>query len=176
MAESWKQGVTASCACGQVELVATGKPIITATCYCEDCREAARTFEALPGAHSVREQDGSTTYVLYRNDRIRCTQGREHLKSFKLKETSYTRRQLASCCNTPMYMDFDSGPHWIDLCRARIVGDAPPVEIRTCTKYAPAGSVFNDGIPSPPMHTGTFYRKLLVAWVPMLLNPKPKGP
>jgi hypothetical protein len=176
MTGNWKQGATASCQCGQVELVATGKPIITAACYCDDCHAAARTLEALPGAPPVLERDGGTSYVMYRNDRIRLTKGRERLKPFKLKETAHTRRQVASCCNTPMYMDFDSGPHWVDLYRARVQGDAPPIEIRTCTKFAPAGTTFNDGIPSPAMHTGSFYWKLLAAWIPMLINPKPKGP
>ena len=174
MVQSWKHGATAACTCGRVEIEATGAPIMTTICYCDDCQAAARTLEALPGAPPLLERDGGTSCVMYRNDRIRCSKGAELLKPFRLKEKSPTRRQVASCCNTPMYMDFDSGPHWIDAYRARFKGEAPPIDMRTCTKFAPAGTVFSDGIPSYSTHSAMFFWKLIAAWIPMLLKPPRK--
>jgi hypothetical protein len=53
----WQQtlGVTpmmVSCSCGQVECEATGAPIVTVACYCDDCQEGSRQIEELPNARA----------------------------------------------------------------------------------------------------------------------------
>jgi hypothetical protein len=45
--------MTATCACGRVEVEAAGAPIACAVCYCDDCRKGADLIEALPGAGAM---------------------------------------------------------------------------------------------------------------------------
>lgn len=118
--------LTASCACGKVELTATGRPIVSAVCYCADCREGARQIEALPGAGAVSDPDGGTAYILYRKDRIACSKGAALLKSCKLRPESATNRVVATCCQSAMFMNFDKGPFWVSAYRARFRGDLRP--------------------------------------------------
>src|SRR5258706_8236695 len=99
--------MNATCACGNVELKAFGKPIVSNVCYCDDCQKGADQIEALPNAGDIRDPDGGTAYILYRKDRIECSKGVQLLKSYKLKETSVTNRVVASCCNSAMFMNFD---------------------------------------------------------------------
>src|ERR1700753_4100394 len=109
--------LTARCFCGRVELQATGSPIVSSVCYCDDCQKGADQLEALPGAATVRDPDGGTEYILYRKDRLACTKGADLLQSYKLRDGSATNRVVASCCNAPMFMNFDKGPHWVSAYR-----------------------------------------------------------
>ena len=77
--------MTATCACGRVELKAFGRPIVSSVCYCDDCQKGARQIEALPDAGAVSDPDGGTAYVLYRKDRFECSKGGDLLKRYKLK-------------------------------------------------------------------------------------------
>lgn len=120
----------ATCACGEVEVRAFGKPIVSAACYCDDCQKGAAEIEALPNAPAVRDPDGGTAYTLYRNDRFECSRGAERLKRHKLKETSPTNRVVATCCNSAMFVNFDRGPHWVSAYRARFHADPPPLQAR----------------------------------------------
>jgi len=140
--------MTATCACGRVELEGSGAPIACAVCYCDDCRKGADLIEALPGAGAVRDPDGGSAYILYRKDRIAPRKGADLLKSYKLKQTSATNRVVASCCNSAMFMNFDRGPHWIPAYRARFHGDPPPTQMRICTKFKADGVVLADDAPS----------------------------
>lgn len=45
-----KQQMVSSCKCGSVELVASGAPILSSACYCDDCVKGAQVVEDLPGA------------------------------------------------------------------------------------------------------------------------------
>ena len=74
--------MTAACACGGVELEAFGWPIVSAVCYCDDCRKGADLIEALPGAGVVRDPDGGTAYILFRKDRIACSKGADLLRPY----------------------------------------------------------------------------------------------
>jgi hypothetical protein len=65
----------ARCTCGKVELQATGLPITTVLCHCNDCAEAGRQIEALPQASRVGEPDGGVGYLVYRKDRVRILKG-----------------------------------------------------------------------------------------------------
>ena len=162
--------MTATCACGEVEVKAFGKPIVSAVCYCDDCQKGAAQIEALPKAAAVRDPDGGTAYMLYRKDRFECSRGFEHLKPHKLKETSPTNRVVATCCNSAMFMNFDRGPHWVSAYRVRFDGDLPPVEARICTKFMPAGVVLPEDVPSYRSYPPSFIVRLLASRIAMALG------
>src|SRR5258708_40149129 len=94
------------CRCGKVRLEAVGRPILTASCYCASCREAGSRFEQLASAPPVLNPDGGTDYVLYRKDRVQCVTGHEYLEEHRLKPDSPTRRVIATCCNSRLFLDF----------------------------------------------------------------------
>src|ERR1700733_13397453 len=99
--------LTATCACGNVEIEAVGRPIAAAMCYCDDCQAAGVQIEAMPGAARFRADDGGTAFVVFRKDRVRRTRGEALLRKLKLRAGSPTNRQLATCCNSVMLLDFD---------------------------------------------------------------------
>lgn len=159
--------LTATCACGGVEVTARGAPIPSVVCYCDDCQEAARRMAA-EGVTTHLRPDGGTEHLMFRRDRIAVTRGDGSLRDHRLKPDAKTRRRVAACCDTAMLLDFAPG-HWLDLFRANAGPDAPPVEMRVMTKFAPH-PIPPDGIPSPRKHDARFYGKLLAAWTPMLLR------
>jgi hypothetical protein len=163
----------ASCACGNVEIEAVGPPIVTATCYCDDCQEAARQIEAMPGAAPFRDGDGGTPMVVFRKDRVRCVRGEALLKTLKLREKSPTNRKIATCCNSAMLLDFDKLMHWADIYAARVVGGAPKPEMRMCTKFAT--HLAPNGPPAFSGYPARLLLKLLKARVEMLFS-KPLSP
>ena len=156
-----------SCACGQVRLTVAGRPIVSAECCCNSCRTASATFEGLPGARRVREPNGATRYELYRKDRVRILSGSAHIREFRLKPNSHTRRVVAACCNTPLFTELESG-HWLSLYgRLWPAGTLPPLEMRTMTSDLPDPSVLANDIPNAREYTGSFMWKLLTAWIAM---------
>lgn len=161
---------TVTCRCGGVELTVEGRPILAATCHCDDCQAGGHQLEALPGAPKVLGPGEGTDYLLVRRDLVRVLKGVDLLRENKLKPDSRTRRVTASCCNTPMYLDV-SIAHWVTAYRDRFAPDAPPVEMRVMTKFAPPGSIPDDGIPRHARASARFVRKVLAAWVPLLLHP-----
>ncbi len=170
MADDSHTTLCASCVCGQVALEATGDPVVTAVCYCDDCREGARRIEALPNAAAVLEPGGGTAYFLFRKDRIRCVQGDALLKSYKLDPTSATNRVVATCCNSAMFVNFDKGPHWVSAYRARFHGDLPPVEFRMCTKFRAGDAELPGDVPNYPGYPLRLIARLLVSRAAMLLG------
>jgi hypothetical protein len=158
---------TASCRCGHVVLEATGEPILTAACYCDSCRAAGRQFEALDASKPVVAADGGTAFVLQRKDRLRCVKGSDALREHYLKADSTTRRVVATCCNTPMFLEFRGG-HWLSLYAATFPADQrPPVEMRTMVKdLGPDARLPND-IPNYRTPSGKFMWRLFTAWVAM---------
>lgn len=156
----------ATCTCGQVAIEAVGAPILSAVCYCESCRTAARQFEQAQGAPSVLNGDDGVDYCLFRKDRVKVTRGGEHLREHRLKPASPTRRVVAACCNTPMFVDFTSG-HWLTLYRDRLPEPAPPLEMGVMAKDRPAGPARADGLPTYPTAPGKFMFRLLAAWAAM---------
>lgn len=161
---------TVSCACGRVQLEARGEPILCAACYCDDCQEAGRRIEALPGAPSVKGADGSTEYVVYRKDRVRYTQGRELLQRQKLRERSPTNRWVAACCHSAMSVDFDDAKFWVDVYRTRLTDEKPPVEMRVSTRFKPEGAALPSDVPHYPGYPFTFIARLIGARFAMLLG------
>lgn len=168
MARDRNSTCVVQCRCGQVGLEATGAPILTAACYCDSCRRAAAEFGARPGDPPILRADGGTDYVLYRKDRVRPASGTDRLREFRLGAGAKTRRIVAACCGSPMFLEFEHG-HWLSLYRDRLAPeDRPPVQMRTMTKdLGPAAADLDPSIPSAATQSPAFMWKLLVAWAAM---------
>jgi hypothetical protein len=160
------RAMVASCRCGQVKLEALGAPILGAVCYCASCQEAGRRFELLPGAPAVRDPDGGTGCVLYRKDRVRCVSGEGRLQEHRLTPVSPTRRVLATCCNSAMFLDFTKG-HWLTMYRNRFPAGAAPIEMRVMTRDRPRGEELADDVPNYAGYSGKFMWKVMAAWAAM---------
>ena len=156
---------TVLCRCGEVRFEVTGIPIMTATCHCDSCRRASAGFAALPGAPQVHNAEGGTEFVLHRKDRVAFVQGEAMLRSYRLTPQATTRRVVASCCNSPMFLEFKGG-HWLSLYRDRFGSDAPAIEMRTMT----GDKRFADGLPSYKTHSVKFMWRLFSAWAAMGLR------
>lgn len=162
--------LTASCSCGNVEIEAVGSPIASAICYCDDCQAAARQIEAMPGASSFREDDGGTSLLVFRKDRVRCVRGDQLLAKIKLRKNSATNRKIATCCNSVMVLDFDDSKHWVDIYSARVKGAVPRPEMLVCTKFATKTPNNFDRAPAYPGYPARFMIKLIKARVAMLFS------
>jgi hypothetical protein len=158
--------LAASCQCGQVVFEATGKPIVSASCYCRSCQEAGRQLGQLTAAPVVLDSDGGTAFALFRKDRVRCTKGSEKLQEHRLKPHSTTRRVVAACCNSPMFLEF-SGGHWLSVYRKRFPDGAAPLEMRVMTRDRRDGVELPGDVPSYATHSGKFMWRLLAAWIAM---------
>jgi hypothetical protein len=146
MTRAVKHKLVASCRCGQVALEAEGKPIVTTVCRCSSCQDAGRQLEALPGAAPILDKDGGTPFVLFRKDRVRCLGSDTLLGEHRLDPKSPTRRVVATCCNTAMFLDFTKG-HWVSLYEGRVAQD--------------------DRMPAYKRNSGLFVWRLLLAWAAM---------
>jgi hypothetical protein len=158
--------LSARCRCGKAELVTIGRPILAGTCYCTSCQEAGRRLEQLASAPSVLNRDGGTDYVLYRKDRVECTTGQQYFEEHRLKPDSPTRRVVATCCNSAMFLDFTRG-HWLTLYRNRFPAEAPPLEMRVMTRERRNGVELADDLPNHSGHSGKFMLRLVSAWMAM---------
>ncbi len=158
--------LSAICQCGKVKLEAIGAPILAGACYCSSCQQAGHQIEQLPSAPPVLDADGGTSFVLYRKDRVHCVTGQEHLQERRLKPESPTRRVVAMCCHSAMFLDFTKG-HWLSVYRNRIPEGAPPLEMRMMTKERRAGVTLPNDVPAYGGPPGKFILKLLRAWIAM---------
>jgi hypothetical protein len=157
---------TARCACGQTVLELRGAPIVTAICYCASCQRAGAGLEALPGAPRVLQDDGGTPFTLYRKDRVRFLSGGDWLEEHRLSSGAPTRRVVANCCNSAMFLEFKGG-HWLSVYRDRLGTDAAPIDVRVMTRAKRPDVAFSDGIPSFATHNIGFMWKLLRGWAAM---------
>jgi hypothetical protein len=164
-----KNRLIAQCSCGSVELEAIGDPITSTVCYCQSCQQGSGQIEALPDGRPACGLDGGTAYVLYRKDRVEYSKGSRLLRGLKLRDESSTRRVVASCCDSHMFLDFEKG-HWLSVYRMALRGDVPPLEMRVHTKSRPAGTDLPDDVPSYPGYSFKFMAKLFGAWIAMLLR------
>ena len=155
------------CSCGQVHIVAEAAPLICAECYCNSCRAGAARMATLPGAPDVTNGVGGTPYVLYRKDRLEFVTGLDKLRAFRLKPDASTRRVIATCCNTPVFTEFEGG-HWLSLYAGLWPpGAAPAPDVRTQTGDLPAEQRPDNSVPSGGWPTTKFYGRLLAAWIGM---------
>jgi hypothetical protein len=156
-----------TCQCGQVALRLTGHPIVTADCTCDSCRTAGEFLEKLNGAEPLLDQYGSSRLVLYRKDRFECLSGEVQLREYRLRPESPTRRVIAICCNSAMFLDFTKG-HWIDIYGQRwLPGAMPKPELRTMTSDLAEGTRLPDNIPNSRRQSFAFFAKLMSAWIAM---------
>ncbi|WP_428631188.1 GFA family protein [Sphingopyxis sp.] len=157
----------ASCQCGQVTLALTGKPIVTAVCYCDSCRTAGEQFARQPGSPAVVDADGGTPLVLFRKDRVRCLSGADLLQEHRLKPESPTRRFTASCCQSPLFLEYTKG-HWLSVFRSSLKpNERPAIDMRVVTKERPEGVTLPGDVPDYATHSGKFIVRLMAAWAAM---------
>jgi hypothetical protein len=155
------------CRCGAVCLSLAGRPILTADCTCDSCRAAGAIFAKLPGGQPVLDDHGASRLVLFRKDRFACIAGEEQLREFRLRPDSPTRRIVATCCNSAMFLDFTKG-HWVDLYgQLWLPAAMPQPELRTMTKDLPKGTMLPDNVPNAKRQSFTFFSKLIAAWIAM---------
>lgn len=148
----------ATCACGQVAVELRGRSIYCAACHCEDCQRAADQLARLPTPDPVTDPYAGTHYLLHRRDRYTVERGA--LVPHRLRAGSPTRRMVAECCNTPVFVAFDNAQHWISVYRAR-VDPAPALQARIATKFHPGRAPLPDDVPA--------YRTFPLALVAQLL-------
>jgi hypothetical protein len=170
MSEPKQDDTIIRCSCWNVEVKLIGPPIACAACYCQDCDAGARQIEVLPNAAPVRDTDSATSCVLYRKDRVKCSNGAQVLQGRKIKEKSVTNRVVATCCNTAMFVDFDRGPHWVSVYRARLERDAPALQMRINTKFRRANNHLPNDVPSHPTFPLSLAAKLIASRIAMLLR------
>lgn len=158
---------TVACACGQVRLRLDGPPIASVECLCTSCRKAGRRLETLPGSPRIVDDKGATPFVMQRKDRVEIVAGATHLRAFRLSPKAATRRVVASCCNTPVFLEFTSG-HWLSLYAGLWPdGGRPKLEMRTMTGDLDDPSALPDDVPNLKQHSLRFYARLMGAWIRM---------
>jgi hypothetical protein len=158
-----------SCACGKVRCEGVGAPMLTAVCYCSDCQEGGRRIEALPGAPRVLDADGGTSYLCYRDDRFRCVSGEDLLVPYRLGDRAPSRRMVASCCNSGMFLKFEPG-FWISSYRLRHSGDLPLIEMRNQTRDRRSDTPVPTDAPSFSRFPLRMFARLLRTRVEMLFG------
>jgi hypothetical protein len=164
----------AHCRCGAVEVGAWGAPIVVTACYCDDCQAAAERLAASVHSAPAASGDGGTEFMVFRRDQLACTRGADRLQAMRLTDGSKTRRMIAACCATPMYLAFDDKRPWASAFRASFGVDAPPVEMRICTRFRRSAAKAEDGLPSHPGYPPTMFLRILAAW-PLMLFSRPVG-
>jgi hypothetical protein len=107
--------------------------------------------------------------VLYRKDRVACVRGEVLFREYRLAGEAFTKRVVASCCNSAMFLDFEKG-HCLSLYRDRFEGQAPAPQMRVQTRYKPAGAAIPDDLPSSPGFSLGFIARLLAARIAMLFG------
>jgi hypothetical protein len=92
--------------------------------------------------------------------------GHQYLEEHRLKPDSPTRRIIAKCCNSAVFLDFTKG-HWLSMFRNRFLTGAPPLEMRVWTKERPVGVELADDLPNCSGPSGKLMLKLIAAWIVM---------
>ena len=108
--------------------------------------------------------------MLFRRDRIACTRGADRLRAMRLTDASKTRRMIAGCCATPMYLAFDDRRPWVSAFRASFGAAAPPVEMRICTRFRRSAAAVEDGLRSHPGYPLGMFVRILAVWPMMLFS------
>lgn len=141
---------TVACRCNAVEIALAGPPFLVNICHCDDCQRASAELERLPGAPVILDAYGGSPYVLYRKDRVGLSRGRELLVNRRIEGERNTRRVVASCCNSPLFLDFEPG-HWLSIYQRLFDEPVPPARMRIQTRFMPPGDLPDDGL---PLHSG----------------------
>jgi hypothetical protein len=165
----------AQCACGRVELELRGPPLYCLVCYCDDCQAGARQIEALaaqatesmtsPQPTAVLDADGGSNFLMYHKRQVHCVRGAQLLEPLKLRPGAPTNRVVASCCRSAMCLNFDDGRFWVDVFRARLRGEGPPVQQRIFTSFMPDPSRLPRDVPSHPKVSLRLIARLVLAGI-----------
>lgn len=159
--------LTLGCRCGHVRLRLDGPHIASVECLCSSCRKAGAVLGALPGAPAIFDGKGATPFVMHRKDRLRVAAGMESLRAFRLSPGAGTRRVVAACCNTPVFLEFEAG-HWLSLYgHLWPPGTLPPLEMRTMVGDHQGPGRLPDDVPNLRRHSLRFYARLMGAWARM---------
>jgi hypothetical protein len=169
-----KPAHVAQCRCAAVEVGAWSDPIVVTACYCDDCQAASERLAASANSAPLAGADGGTDFMVFRRDRIACTRGADRLEVMRLRDVTKTRRMVASCCATPMYVSFDDKRPWVSAFRASFGADAPPVQMRICTRFRRTEAKAKDGLPDHPGYPAAMILRILAAW-PLMLFSRPVG-
>lgn len=141
--------------------------MLSVECCCDSCREAGAQLQQLPGAAQVLGPHGQTRFELYRKDRVRFVSGADRLQEYRLKPDAPTRRVVAGCCNSPVFLEFENG-HWLSVYGGLWPEAAlPPLQLRTMTGDLPDASVLPGDVPNARTLPLSFMWALLAAWVAM---------
>lgn len=168
--------VALSCRCGAVQIEVEGAPICVTECLCTSCRQAAARLGALEGAPDLLTGYGATACGEYRKDRVTLLAGQEHLRAFRLSPDAGTRRAVADCCNTPVFIEAKGG-HWLSLYAGLWPeGEMPPVQMRTMVgDLDDKGASLPGDVPNHAKFAPRFMWGLLVALFAMgFRNPEVK--
>jgi hypothetical protein len=158
---------TIGCACGHTRFEVRGAPILVSECLCDSCRAAAGRLARLPGASSLLTSYGATPCAEYRKDRIRIVSGAERLAEFRLSPQAGSRRVVATCCNTPVFLEL-KGAHWLSVYTQLWPRESRPrAQMRTMVRDLSDASGLPDDIPNLKTQSIGFYAKLLGAWIAM---------
>jgi len=150
------------CHCGKVKMEVEGVSIINAECHCNSCREAANIIQS-----DYTEINGGTQYVLYRKDKVRCIAGLEDIELFKLRPESKTRRAFAKCCNTPLFLEFQSG-HWLSIFACLWPQSSRPhMDERTMVSDLDDTSKLGNQLKNSQRQSLKFMYRLLKSWAQM---------
>ncbi|OCC02287.1 hypothetical protein BA190_24885 [Labrys sp. WJW] len=159
--------MTIGCNCGRARLEVRGAPILVSECLCNSCRAAAGRLAKLPGARSMLTCHEATPSAEYRKDRVKILSGAEYLSEFRLSDKAGSRRVVATCCNTPVFLEM-KGAHWLSLYSHLWPEEArPKPQMRTMVGDLIDASRLPNDIPNLKTHTISFYAKLLGAWIAM---------
>jgi hypothetical protein len=151
-----------TCRCGKVHIRFAGEPLLCVECQCSSCRKAATLL-----AQPVTSTTGGVPYVMYRKDRVSFTAGAELLRSYRLTTESHTRRVVAGCCETPLFVEFQGG-HWLSVYASLWPADTRPAPtMRTMVSDLPAGHELPSDIPNHRTQSARFFFALLLAWAAM---------
>jgi hypothetical protein len=132
-------------------------PLLSVECCCTSCRTAGDVLEKLSGAPQIVGRNGATHLVVYRKDRIHFSKGTEVLKEYRLTPESPTRRIVATCCNTPIGLDFTKG-HWLSLYGCLWPAQTlPPIQMRAMTSDSLDGTIFSDEVPNHKRYPFSFF-------------------
>lgn len=158
------------CECGRVECQSKRPPMLTATCYCDDCQAAAKEIKADGTGPQVADPDGGTALSLLRIDGFRTVKGAELLVPHQLRKSSPTSRVVASCCNSAMYISFTDRRFWVSAMTNRIVGKKPTIQSRLAVKFRNSALPWPDDAPRYATWPKRYLFLLLVQWIAMKLD------
>jgi hypothetical protein len=159
----------ASCHCGEVQIRAIGKPIVSAVCYCADCQAGGRQLEEVGARHDFQDAWGGSAYLVYRDDRILGLEESAKVQGFRIREGAPTTRFVTTCCKSALYLKHGPG-WWTSLYRVRFGDAAPPLEMRNNVRHVKDRATLPSDVPTYPGFPPSLFGKLLLARLGILIG------